>query len=122
MVVVPLVFSALTLGVAGIGDVRRLGRLGVRTLVMTLILSSASVAIGLTFANTVRPGARMSASKQAELRDKYSLKDADAVKKAEKAKSVAKPKPLPKPVDPKPVVKPPVKPKPFDPDAPLPPS
>ncbi len=88
MVVVPLVFSALTLGVAGIGDVRRLGRLGMRTLMMTLILSSASVAIGLTFANTVRPGARMSAAKQAELRDKYSLKDGDAVKKAEKAKSV----------------------------------
>ena len=46
MVVVPLVFSALTLGVAGIGDVRKLGRLGLRTLLMTMILSSASVAIG----------------------------------------------------------------------------
>jgi DAACS family dicarboxylate/amino acid:cation (Na+ or H+) symporter len=45
MVVVPLVFCALTLGVAEIGDVRKLGRLGIRTLVMTLIFSTASVLI-----------------------------------------------------------------------------
>ena len=59
MVVVPLVFSALVLGVAEIGDVRKLGRMGLRTLLMTLILSGASVAIGLTLANTVRPGTRL---------------------------------------------------------------
>jgi DAACS family dicarboxylate/amino acid:cation (Na+ or H+) symporter len=51
MVVVPLVFSALVLGVAEIGDVRKLGRMGLRTLLMTLVLSSASVAIGLTLAS-----------------------------------------------------------------------
>jgi DAACS family dicarboxylate/amino acid:cation (Na+ or H+) symporter len=41
MVVVPLVFCALTLGVAEIGDVRRLGRLGGRTLIMTPSLPNA---------------------------------------------------------------------------------
>ena len=60
MVVVPLVFSALTLGVAGIGDVRRLGRLGVRTLVLTLLLSSVSVGIGLVAVNVVKPGTGLS--------------------------------------------------------------
>lgn len=87
MVVVPLVFSALTLGVAGIGDVRRLGKLGVRTLVMTLVLSSASVAIGLGFANSVKPGARLPEDKRVELRDKYAQQSQDAVSKAAKAKS-----------------------------------
>lgn len=87
MVVVPLVFSALTLGVAGIGDVRRLGKLGVRTLVMTLVLSSASVAIGLGFANSVKPGARLSEDKRVELREKYAQQSQDAVSKAAKAKS-----------------------------------
>src|SRR5436190_15282025 len=34
MVVIPLVFSALVLGVVGVGDVRRLGRVGLKTLVI----------------------------------------------------------------------------------------
>ncbi len=87
MVVVPLVFSALTLGVAGIGDVRRLGRLGVRTLVMTLLLSSASVAIGLGMANFVQPGARLPKEKRIELRAKYADQSQDTVKKAASAKT-----------------------------------
>ena len=88
MVVVPLVFSALTLGVAGIGDMRRLGRLGVRTLVLTLVLSSASVAIGLGFANSVRPGARLSDEKRTELRERFTKQSAKAVEQAQNAKSV----------------------------------
>ena len=88
MVVVPLVFSALTLGVAGIGDVRRLGKLGARTLVMTLVLSSASVAIGLGAANLVKPGARLPEDKRIELRAKYADQSEKAVKQAASAKSV----------------------------------
>jgi DAACS family dicarboxylate/amino acid:cation (Na+ or H+) symporter len=56
MTVVPLVASSLIVGVAGIGDVRRLGRVGLKTLVYTLIISLISVVIGLTLANTVKPG------------------------------------------------------------------
>ncbi len=87
MVVVPLVFSALTLGVAGIGDVRRLGRLGVRTLLMTLLLSSVSVAIGLGTANLVKPGARLPEDKRVELRAKYADQSEKAVKQAANAKT-----------------------------------
>lgn len=87
MVVVPLVFSALTLGVAGIGDVRRLGKIGVRTLVMTLLLSSASVAIGLGAANFAKPGARLSEEKRLELQSKFVEQSQGTVKKAENAKS-----------------------------------
>lgn len=88
MVVVPLVFSALTLGVAGIGDVRKLGRLGLRTLVLTLILSSASVAIGLSAANLVKPGEKLSAEKRTELRDRFASQPVKAVEQAKSAKSV----------------------------------
>ena len=59
MIVVPLVFSSLVVGVAGIGDVRRLGRVGARTFVFTIGVSLVAVAIGLTLANTVRPGTRI---------------------------------------------------------------
>jgi DAACS family dicarboxylate/amino acid:cation (Na+ or H+) symporter len=56
MVVLPLVFSALTLGVAGLGDVRSLGRIGAKTFVYTLGATSLSVALGLVLVNLVRPG------------------------------------------------------------------
>lgn len=69
MVVIPLVFCALTLAVAELGDLRKLGRLGLRTLLFTLVLSSASVAIGLTAANSLRPGSRLSEEKRTQLRE-----------------------------------------------------
>lgn len=59
MTVVPLVASSLIVGVAGIGDVRRLGRVGLKTLAYTLVISVISVVIGLGLANTVRPGTRL---------------------------------------------------------------
>jgi DAACS family dicarboxylate/amino acid:cation (Na+ or H+) symporter len=59
MTVVPLVFSSLVVGVAGIGDVRRLGRVGGRTFAYTIGISLVAVAIGITLANTVRPGTRI---------------------------------------------------------------
>ena len=44
LLVVPLVFASLVTGVAGIGDLRRLGRVGVRSFALSLVLSAASVA------------------------------------------------------------------------------
>ncbi|HZN02138.1 MAG TPA: cation:dicarboxylase symporter family transporter, partial [Candidatus Polarisedimenticolia bacterium] len=60
MVVIPLVVSALVLGVAEIGDVRRLGRVGLRTLLYTVVLSAVSVLLGVGLANLIRPGEGMS--------------------------------------------------------------
>jgi DAACS family dicarboxylate/amino acid:cation (Na+ or H+) symporter len=59
MTVVPLVMSSLIVGVAGIGDVRRLGRVGLKTLAYTIVISVISVVIGLGLANTVKPGTRL---------------------------------------------------------------
>jgi DAACS family dicarboxylate/amino acid:cation (Na+ or H+) symporter len=88
MVVIPLVFCALALAVAELGDLRQLGRLGLKTLVFTLILSSASVAIGLIGTNWIRPGERMSESKRAELRERYASQTVTAVEQAKSAKSL----------------------------------
>jgi DAACS family dicarboxylate/amino acid:cation (Na+ or H+) symporter len=87
MVVIPLVFSALTLAVAGIGDLRRLGRMGLRTLVMAVILSGISVAIGITIANVARPGAHLPEEKRLELFEKYATPDASAMAVAESKKA-----------------------------------
>jgi Na+/H+-dicarboxylate symporter len=56
MLVIPLVFSALVIGVADMGDLRALGRIGWKTLAFTVVVSTISVAIGLVLVNLVRPG------------------------------------------------------------------
>jgi DAACS family dicarboxylate/amino acid:cation (Na+ or H+) symporter len=72
LLVIPLVFSSLTLGVAGLGDLRRVGRIGVKSLVYTVIASGISVLIGLTLANTIKPGKRISPEVSQSLAEKYS--------------------------------------------------
>ncbi|HZM70250.1 MAG TPA: dicarboxylate/amino acid:cation symporter [Candidatus Cryosericum sp.] len=67
MVVIPLVVTALMLGVAELGDVRRLGRVGLKTIAFTLLLSSISVVIGVGLANLVRPGEGLSPEARASL-------------------------------------------------------
>jgi len=60
MLVVPLVFTALALGVAGLGDLRSLGRVGVKTLLYTVTVSTIAVLIGITMVRTFRPGEGLS--------------------------------------------------------------
>jgi DAACS family dicarboxylate/amino acid:cation (Na+ or H+) symporter len=86
MVVLPLVFSALVLGVAGIGDLRRLGRVGLRTLLYTVILSGCSVAIGVGLTNLVRPGAHLAEAQRTALRERYAPEAAKKVAQAREAK------------------------------------
>jgi DAACS family dicarboxylate/amino acid:cation (Na+ or H+) symporter len=71
LLVVPLVFSSLLLGIAGLGDLRRIGRIGVKSLLYTLIMSAISVIIGLTLANTIKPGKRLAPEVSAQLAAQY---------------------------------------------------
>lgn len=57
MLVLPLLFSALVVGVAEMGDVRALGRIGLRTLGYTVVVSGIAVLIGLLLVNVLKPGA-----------------------------------------------------------------
>lgn len=57
MLVIPLLFSALVVGIAEMGEVKSLGRIGIRTLIYTVIVSSVAVAISLTLVNVIKPGA-----------------------------------------------------------------
>lgn len=86
MVVLPLVFSALALGVVAIGDVRKLGTLGLRTLAFTLIFSVTAVALGVGLVNLIQPGTVLSAEQRDALRTKYADKATSEVDKAAKAK------------------------------------
>ncbi|QSX74873.1 dicarboxylate/amino acid:cation symporter [Lysobacter arenosi] len=57
MLVIPLLFSALVIGVAEMGDVRALGRIGWRTLGYTVVVSGIAVILGLLLVNWLQPGA-----------------------------------------------------------------
>ncbi len=57
MLVIPLIFSALVVGIAEMGDVRSLKRVGLKTLICTILFSSIAVLIALAAANLLRPGA-----------------------------------------------------------------
>jgi len=71
MIVVPLVFSSLVVGIAGIGDIRKLGRIGLKSFAYTLVISAISVVIGLGLANLIDPGNRISPDVKSQLEEKY---------------------------------------------------
>lgn len=56
MLVIPLVFSALVLGVVEIGDPQSLGRIGVKTLLWVLLVTAIAVTIGMVMVNLLEPG------------------------------------------------------------------
>ena len=56
MLVIPLLFSALVVGVAEMGDLKSLGRAGIKTLLLTILVSGIAVVIGLAMVNLFRPG------------------------------------------------------------------
>ena len=89
MIVVPLVFSSMVVGVAGIGDVRKLGRVGLKTFAYCVVLSAISVLIGLTLANTMRPGTRVDPVTAEALKARYSTDATNRVEEANKASAAA---------------------------------
>ncbi|MDP9111371.1 MAG: cation:dicarboxylase symporter family transporter [Candidatus Eremiobacteraeota bacterium] len=56
MIVVPIVFSTLVVGVAGVGDIKRVGRLGLKTLLYFEIVTTVAILFGLLVANVTQPG------------------------------------------------------------------
>jgi DAACS family dicarboxylate/amino acid:cation (Na+ or H+) symporter len=71
MIVIPLIFSAIVLGVAEMGDVRKLGRVGMKSVFFTLLLSGTSVVLGITLVNVLEPGRQLSAETTQALTEKY---------------------------------------------------
>ena len=71
MVVIPLIVSTLSLGVAGLGSLKRLGRIGLLTLACFLALTALSTALGLTVMNVIAPGRSLDPAVKAQLMDTY---------------------------------------------------
>src|SRR5437868_8541859 len=56
MIIAPLVFSTLVAGIAHMGDVAALGRIGIRSLAWFILASLVSLTLGLILVNTLQPG------------------------------------------------------------------
>ena len=56
MIVVPLVFSSLVMGIAGTGDFKKLGRLGVKAILWFEIDTTLALIVGLLVVNVFQPG------------------------------------------------------------------
>jgi DAACS family dicarboxylate/amino acid:cation (Na+ or H+) symporter len=59
MIVIPLIFTAIVLGVADFKDIHKIGRVGIKSLLFTVVITAVSVLIGITLVNLVQPGARI---------------------------------------------------------------
>ena len=56
MIVVPIVISTLIVGIAGVGDAKKLGRIGVKTIIYFEIITTIAIVVGITLANVFHPG------------------------------------------------------------------
>lgn len=78
-IAVPVVFCSLIVGVASLGDIKRLGRIGVKTLGYFAITGAVAITLGLVIANLAEPGKRISAEKRAELLVEYESRVTESV-------------------------------------------
>ena len=60
MIIAPLVFSVLVVGIAKVGDFKSVGRIGIKTLLYFTVLAIVSLLLGLTLVNIFEPGKSMS--------------------------------------------------------------
>jgi len=56
MIVVPIVFSSLIVGIAGVGDIKKVGKLGGKTLLYFEVITTVAICLGLLIGNVVHPG------------------------------------------------------------------
>ena len=56
MIVVPIVISSLVVGIAGVGDAKKLGRIGLKTIIYFEIVTTVAIVVGLLLANLFQPG------------------------------------------------------------------
>ena len=89
MVVVPLVFFSLCVGVASLGDFRALGRLGGRTIGYFTLTTVAALVIGVVLANVVQPGKLLGEEDRASLLNSYSGTAGSTVAAAAEAPSLS---------------------------------
>lgn len=73
LIAVPLVLFSIIVGVASLGDVKKLGRLGSKTLLTYVLTTLTAVVLGLVLVNIFKPGANVSDELRTTNRIRYEL-------------------------------------------------
>jgi dicarboxylate/amino acid:cation (Na+ or H+) symporter, DAACS family len=82
MVVMPLVFASIALGVSGLGDVRRVGLVGAKALAYFFITTGMAATLGLVVVNVARPWERVTPETRAELMERFATDASSRVEAA----------------------------------------
>jgi len=61
MVIAPIIFCTVVTGIAGMEDMKKVGRVGVKAVLYFEVVSTLALAIGLLVVSVIRPGAGMNA-------------------------------------------------------------
>jgi Na+/H+-dicarboxylate symporter len=84
MIVVPLVFSSLLVGTASLGNIKKLGRIGAKTIAYYLCTTAIAITIGLALGNLIRPGSGLAESTKVELLESYRSEAIETIEIASK--------------------------------------
>ena len=90
-IAIPLVLTSLITGVASLSDLKKLSRIGGKTISIYIITTAISVSIGLVIVNTLQPGNKVPYDMQSKLQETY---QADASYRADSAQEVKERGPL----------------------------
>jgi len=88
MIVIPLVVASLMLGVASLGDIRKLGRIGGKTVGYYFMTTAIAITIGLTLALLIRPGSRINPESRDALGAEFAGEAASRLQLAEQRPGV----------------------------------
>lgn len=89
MIVVPLVFASLFVGTASLNDIRKLGRIGGKTIAYYICTTAIAIIIGLVLANIFKPGTGLTKQTQEQLLANYSEEAASKIDTALKKPGLA---------------------------------
>lgn len=87
MMVIPLILSALALGVAELGSLKKIGKVGLRTLMYTILVSAISVVIGIVMVKVFEPGKSISEQDRQILIERFASNSSSLQATATSAKS-----------------------------------
>ncbi|MFT3743403.1 MAG: cation:dicarboxylase symporter family transporter [Pyrinomonadaceae bacterium] len=97
-IIAPLIFATLVVGISGTGDIKQVGRIGVKSLIYFEVVTTLALVIGLAAVNITQPGKGVSLAGIAKGEDKatlakkaqdYSKESSEAFKKAEELRARA---------------------------------
>ncbi|MGH6706352.1 MAG: dicarboxylate/amino acid:cation symporter [Sphingomicrobium sp.] len=87
MLVIPLLFSALVVGISEMGEVRSLKRVGLRTLAYTVVVSSIAVGVSLLVVNLLEPGAGVDRAAAAQMLQESAGRAGEIIKSGSEQKT-----------------------------------